>query len=131
MCIFIFVMWITEQTDSLESIIRETENAGWLTKRNQLMRDINSEVEVHWLWSSCFTKNIQLIRVIHSGVRSAVLCCTYLLYSLKGIKEAYNFQKLCISQREFWFLAAVASGLLSWGHLISSDYRQLDFTDTI
>ncbi len=26
---------------------------------------------------------------------------------------------------------AVASGLLSWGHLISSDYRQLDFTDTI
>ncbi len=36
-----------------------------------------------------------------------------------------------LSQREFWFLAAVASGLLSWGHLISSDYRQLDFTDTI
>ncbi len=32
---------------------------------------------------------------------------------------------------EFWFLAAVASGLLSWGHLISSDYRQFDFTDTI
>ncbi len=24
-----------------------------------------------------------------------------------------------------------ASGLLSWGHLISSDYRQFDFTDTI
>ncbi len=36
-----------------------------------------------------------------------------------------------LSQREFWFLAAVASGLLSWGHLISSDYRQFDFTDTI
>ncbi len=36
-----------------------------------------------------------------------------------------------LSQKEFWFLAAVASGLLSWGHLISSDYRQLDFTDTI
>ncbi len=27
--------------------------------------------------------------------------------------------------------AAVASGLLSWGHLISSDYRKFDFTDTI
>ncbi len=36
-----------------------------------------------------------------------------------------------LSQREFWFLAAVASGLLSWGHLISSDYRKFDFTDTI
>ncbi len=27
--------------------------------------------------------------------------------------------------------ANVASGLLSWGHLISSDYRKFDFTDTI
>ncbi len=36
-----------------------------------------------------------------------------------------------LSQREFWFRAAVASGLLSRGHLISSDYRKFDFTDTI
>ncbi len=35
------------------------------------------------------------------------------------------------SQREFWFLATVAFGLLSWGNLISSDYRQFDFTDNI
>ncbi len=26
---------------------------------------------------------------------------------------------------EFWFLAAVASGLLSWGHLISSNINDL------
>ncbi len=26
---------------------------------------------------------------------------------------------------EFWFLAAVASGLLSWGHLISSNIVDL------
>ncbi len=26
-----------------------------------------------------------------------------------------------LSPMEFWFLASVASGLLSWGHLISSD----------
>ncbi len=26
---------------------------------------------------------------------------------------------------EFWFLAAVASGLLSWGHFISSDIVDL------
>ncbi len=26
---------------------------------------------------------------------------------------------------EFWFLAAVASGLLSWGHFISSDITDL------
>ncbi len=26
-----------------------------------------------------------------------------------------------LSPMEFWFLAAVASGLLSWGHFISSD----------
>ncbi len=36
-----------------------------------------------------------------------------------------------LSQREFWFLATVAFGLLSWGDLISNDYRQFDFTDTI
>ncbi len=34
-----------------------------------------------------------------------------------------------LPQREFWFLAAAASGLLSWGHLISSDYRRFDCTD--
>ncbi len=46
-----------------------------------------------------------------------------------GFSQGFFFSIL--SQREFWFLAAVASGLLSWGHLISSDYRQLDFTNTI
>ncbi len=46
-----------------------------------------------------------------------------------GLSQGFFFSIL--SQREFWFLAAVAYGLLSWGHLISSDYRQLDFTDTI
>ncbi len=30
-----------------------------------------------------------------------------------------------LSPMEFWFLAAVASGLLSWGHLISSDIIDL------
>ncbi len=30
-----------------------------------------------------------------------------------------------LSPMEFWFLAAVASGLLSWGHLISSDIVDL------
>ncbi len=30
-----------------------------------------------------------------------------------------------LSQMEFWFLAAVASGLLSWGHFISSDIVDL------
>ncbi len=30
-----------------------------------------------------------------------------------------------LSPMEFWFLAAVASGLLSWGHLISSDIADL------
>ncbi len=30
-----------------------------------------------------------------------------------------------LSQMEFWFLAAVSSGLLSWGHLISSDIVDL------
>ncbi len=30
-----------------------------------------------------------------------------------------------LSQMEFWFLATVASGLLSWGHLISSDIVDL------
>ncbi len=30
-----------------------------------------------------------------------------------------------LSPMEFWFLAAVASGLLSWGHLISSDINDL------
>ena len=30
-----------------------------------------------------------------------------------------------LSLMEFWFLAAVASGLLSWGHLISSDIVDL------
>ncbi len=35
---------------------------------------------------------------------------------------------------EFWFIAAVASGLLSWGHLISSDivtwlHRYLNWTE--
>ncbi len=29
------------------------------------------------------------------------------------------------SPMEFWFLAAVASGLLSWGHFISSDIVEL------
>ncbi len=29
------------------------------------------------------------------------------------------------------FSLYIASGLLSWGHLISSDYRKFDFTDTI
>jgi len=39
-----------------------------------------------------------------------------------------------LSPMEFWFLAAVASGLLSWGHLISSDIVDLIAnycTDTI
>ncbi len=31
----------------------------------------------------------------------------------------------------FWFLATVTFGLLSWGDLISSDFRQFDFSDTI
>ena len=31
-----------------------------------------------------------------------------------------------LSPMEFWFLAAVASGLLSWGHLISSDIVYLN-----
>ncbi len=48
-----------------------------------------------------------------------------------GFSQGFFFFFFILSQREFWFLAAVASGLLSWGHLISSDYRQLDFTDTI
>ncbi len=30
-----------------------------------------------------------------------------------------------LSPMEFWFLAAVASGLLSWGHFISSDITDL------
>ena len=30
-----------------------------------------------------------------------------------------------LSPMEFWFLAAVASGLLSWGHLITSDFADL------
>ncbi len=30
-----------------------------------------------------------------------------------------------LSPMEFWFLAAVASGLLSWGHLISSNIVDL------
>ncbi len=30
-----------------------------------------------------------------------------------------------LSPMEFWFLAAVASGLLSWGHFISSDIIDL------
>ncbi len=30
-----------------------------------------------------------------------------------------------LSPMEFWFLAAVASGLLSWGHFISSDIVDL------
>ncbi len=30
-----------------------------------------------------------------------------------------------LSPMEFWFLAAVASGLLSWGHFISSDIVNL------
>ncbi len=30
-----------------------------------------------------------------------------------------------LSPMEFWFLAAVASGLLSWGHLITSDIADL------
>ena len=30
-----------------------------------------------------------------------------------------------LSPVEFWFLAAVASGLLSWGHFISSDIVDL------
>ncbi len=30
-----------------------------------------------------------------------------------------------LSPMEFWFLAAVASGLLRWGHLISSDIIDL------
>ncbi len=35
-----------------------------------------------------------------------------------------------LSPMEFWFLAAVASGLLSWGHSISSDITDL-IADTI
>ncbi len=46
-----------------------------------------------------------------------------------GFSQGFFFSIL--SQREFWFLAAVAYVLLSWGHLISSDYRKFDFTDTI
>ncbi len=46
-----------------------------------------------------------------------------------GFSQGFFFSIL--SQREFWFLAAVASGLLSWEHLISSDYRRFDCTDTI
>ncbi len=30
-----------------------------------------------------------------------------------------------LSPMEFWFLAAVASGMLSWGHLISSEITDL------
>ena len=39
-----------------------------------------------------------------------------------------------LSPMEFWFLAAVASGLLSWGHFIYSDIVDLianKCTDTI
>ncbi len=40
-----------------------------------------------------------------------------------------------LSPMEFWFLAAVASGLLSWGHFISSDIvnliEQKPFDDAI
>ncbi len=36
-----------------------------------------------------------------------------------------------LSPMEFSFLAAVASGLLSWGHLISSTIIDFDCTDTI
>ncbi len=40
------------------------------------------------------------------------------------------FSPFCL-RGSFGSIAAVASGLLSWGHLISSDYRKFDFTDTI
>ncbi len=36
-----------------------------------------------------------------------------------GFSQGFFFSIL--SPMEFWFLAAVASGLLSWGHLFSSD----------
>ncbi len=36
-----------------------------------------------------------------------------------------------LSPMEFCFLAVVASGLISWGHFISSDIARLDYTDTI
>ncbi len=35
------------------------------------------------------------------------------------------FERQCHTPMEFWFLAAVASGLLSWGHFISSNIVDL------
>ncbi len=50
---------------------------------------------------------------------------------LENTVKQSRFKHLGELHKEWTCLAAVASGLLSWGHLISSDYRQLDFTDTI
>ncbi len=44
-----------------------------------------------------------------------------------GFSQGF-FSVLCLM--EFWFLAVVASGLLSWGHFISSDITDL-IADTI
>ncbi len=40
-----------------------------------------------------------------------------------GFSQVFFFSVL--SPMEFWFLAVVASGLLRWGHLISSDITNL------
>ncbi len=46
-----------------------------------------------------------------------------------GFSQGFFFSIL--SQRSFGSLPLLSFGLLSWGDIISSDYRQFDFTDTI
>ncbi len=55
------------------------------------------------------------------GMGEGIICVGLLLALLQSLLNLLGFS----------FNLIVASGLLSWGHLISSDCHQLDFTDTI
>ncbi len=73
------------------------------------------KIEITWIAQSDFAAaGIELLCHLARGEMAPRL-------SLVSPKVFFSV----LSPMEFWFLAAVASGLLSWGHLISSNIVDL------
>ncbi len=87
----------------------DTENQAWLSIHRGKTPGTSGPLTL-WL---CCSWNKLLIRLARGELSPRL--------SLVSPKVFFSV----LSPIEFWFLVAVASGLLSWGHFISSDITDL------
>ncbi len=129
------------------SVISKVLTDSKITKTHKYIHQANKYIKEHGGggggdFSINFSKTLALVLLKYSKTNSFTI---FFPPKLRFIIYRHMYSPLChdhittldvhyfliiqqptvLSPMEFWFLAAVASGLLSWGHLISSDIVDL------